>query len=58
MQADKHELDHLQNGDVSLPPQVFLDTRTHRRHHVVKIHCKVYERVTRQIETVKNKEFR
>jgi hypothetical protein len=38
VQANKNELNHLENGQVFLPPQIFLKLRTHRSHQIVKVH--------------------
>lgn len=52
MQAEQNELNHLKNGEVFLPPQVFLDARSHRCHHIVKVHDSVYQGVARRVETL------
>lgn len=36
---------HLESGEVLLPPNVLLVSRSHRRHHVVEIHDDVDKRV-------------
>lgn len=33
-----HKLSHLQLGQISFPPEVFLDARPHGRHEVVEVH--------------------
>lgn len=45
VQHDQHELHHLQQGQVFLPPQVLLDFGSHRGEHVVSVHDDVHERV-------------
>lgn len=37
------ELDHLNVGDVLLPPQIFLELRSHRSQQVIRIHNDVHE---------------
>jgi hypothetical protein len=32
VQTNEKKLHHLENGQVFLPPQIFLKLRTHRRH--------------------------
>lgn len=41
----KDELDHLQHGEVLLPPEVALDLGSHRCQHVVGVHDDVDEGV-------------
>jgi len=48
VQTNTHELNHLKNGQVFLPPQVFLKLGTHWCHQVVKIHDNVNQRVACQ----------
>jgi hypothetical protein len=43
--ANADELNHLKNGQVLLPPQIYLKLRTHRCHEVVEIHDDVNQRV-------------
>lgn len=45
VREDRDELEHLESGQVLLPPDVLLVFRAHRRHHVVKVHDNVNERV-------------
>lgn len=45
MSHNGHELDHLQSGQVLLPPKVLFVLRAHGRHHVVKVHHHVDKRV-------------
>ena len=40
-----HELDHLEDGQVLLPPEVRLQPRAHRCQQVVRVHHDVDERV-------------
>lgn len=42
---DCQELDHLQCGQVLLPPQILLDGRSQRGQQVVRVHDYVHERV-------------
>lgn len=47
---DGQELDHLQRGQVLLPPQVLLDGRAERGQQIVRVHDDVYERVEKPKE--------
>lgn len=43
MDHNQHELDHLDDGEVLLPPKVFLHRWTHGGQHVVRVHDDVHE---------------
>jgi len=45
-----HELAHLQLGQVSFPPEVFLDAGSHGGHEVVEVHDDVYAHVEEPAE--------
>lgn len=45
VQHHKDELDHLENGQVLLPPEVLLNLWSHGSQHVVSVHGNVYERI-------------
>lgn len=45
VQANKKELDHLENGQIFLPPQILLNSWTHRCHQIVEVHDKVHQTV-------------
>jgi hypothetical protein len=51
VQTDAHELNHLKNGQVLLPPEIFLKLRTHGCHKIVEIHNNVNQRVACQKKT-------
>lgn len=42
---DQNELDHLQDSQIFLPPQVLLNLGTHGSQHIVGIHNDVYKGV-------------
>lgn len=50
MNHDAHKLHHLQCGQVLLPPEELLILRSHGRHHVIKVHDYVNERVEKAKE--------
>lgn len=41
---------HLQIGDVFLPPEVLVELWAHGRHHVVRVHHNVHERIDNTCE--------
>jgi hypothetical protein len=45
VQTNEKKLHHLENGQVFLPPQIFLELRAHRCHKVIKVHNKVHQTV-------------
>lgn len=51
MTEDQDELDHLEVGEVFLPPDVAAVLRSHGRQHVVDVHHNVYEGVDKTKES-------
>jgi hypothetical protein len=45
VQTNKKELNHLENGQVFLPPQIFLELRTHRCHEIIEVHDEMDQRI-------------
>lgn len=45
MTKDHDELDHLQVGEILLPPDVASVTVTHGSQHIVQVHYDVYKTV-------------
>lgn len=45
MSEDEDKLNHLQRGQIFLPPDVFLEARTHCSDHVVEVHDDMDERI-------------
>lgn len=46
-----YELDHLEGGQVLLPPNVLLVLGTHGSDHVIEVHHNVYEGVEQRKES-------
>lgn len=40
---DQHKLNHLHHGQIFLPPEITLHSRSHRGQHIVRIHEDVHE---------------
>lgn len=45
MQHDQHKLDHLQQRQIFLPPQILLHFGSHCGQHIVRVHDDVHERI-------------
>lgn len=41
----QHKLDHLQDGEILLPPQIFLYFGSHGRQHIIGVHDDVHKGV-------------
>lgn len=51
VQSDAEELNHLQSGQMPLPPEIFLVARAHGGHQIVEIHDAMHKRVERRRES-------
>ena len=50
MKEDKHKLDHLHGGQVSLPPEMFLNLGSTGRQEVVCVHAHMHQCVQHPAE--------